>query len=270
MTRIELFALLIYIVFLAFFPFSFVAFKKEKDVSGIENSTPSTEVVASTVTPRNEVFEILDDKYLVSALYYSDNFIEKIRESKTTLNFQSRIVLNLSSSVTDKLRDKYIDGLMSLFPKEKDVNKSNLVSPLDRYRVGKEETFHDDAIDLFTLEGHSVKSMSYGVVVLSERGWLPGKPDKTVSNNGGNQVIIFSPNKKSFYRYCHLGGVAVETGDIVEAGKIIGTVGHSGLIASQYGHGEHLHLEINQYKKNSVVYLSQKEILKLLRGIRKK
>lgn len=252
-----------------FVSFSFADSKNKKELPS-DNGVLIARPTYGTTNVKIEISKILDDKYLVSALYYSDSFFAKIRESKTELNTQSRIVLDLSSFITNDFRNKYIEGLMSLIPQGKSVGKEILVSPLDRYRVGTGKIFHDDAIDLFTLEGRSVKSMSYGIVVLAENGWLRAEPDKTVSNNGGNEIIIFSPSTKSFYRYCHLGKVLVETGDIVNAGKAIGTVGHSGLVASQYGHGEHLHLEINQYKKDSVVYLSQKEILKLLRGIKKK
>ena len=62
-------------------------------------------------------------------------------------------------------------------------------------------------------------------------------------------MIVYYPAEKEFYRYCHLQEVFVKEGDIIADGTMIGSVGHSGTNASKPGRGEHLHLEINQYRQ---------------------
>jgi len=89
--------------------------------------------------------------------------------------------------------------------------------------------------------------MSRGIVVLAENGWDMENEFSTSSMRGGNTVIVFSGEDKSFYRYAHLRETAVQTGTILPSGTRIGTVGDTGINASKPGHGGHLHLEINKY-----------------------
>jgi murein DD-endopeptidase MepM/ murein hydrolase activator NlpD len=111
--------------------------------------------------------------------------------------------------------------------------------------------------------------MTSGVVVLAQEGWDPEQPLATVSQRGGNEVIIFNPETNRFYRYCHLDMVFVQTRDIIPAGVALGTVGHSGKNASRKGHGQHLHLEINQYdpKTHARGSVSRKALTQILRKI---
>ena len=111
---------------------------------------------------------------------------------------------------------------------------------------------HRDAVDLFAPEGTPVRSASRGIVVLADRGWSARDVFSTSSRKCGNAVIVFDPDHNRFYRYCHLGAVLVSAGDVVEAGRVIGRVGHSGLNASRPGHGHHLHFEVNAYEDGCV------------------
>jgi hypothetical protein len=54
----------------------------------------------------------------------------------------------------------------------------------------------------------------------------------------------------------------------VAAGERLGDVGHSGLNASQAGHGRHLHFETNEYSDGQVRALSYQRLRAMLRGWR--
>jgi murein DD-endopeptidase MepM/ murein hydrolase activator NlpD len=124
---------------------------------------------------------------------------------------------------------------------------------------------HPNAIDLFTPEGTPVRSSTRGVVILSERDWSPDDLFSTSSRKGGNSVIVFDPGQDRFYRYCHMAAVQVAAGDVVEAGQTLGSVGHTGISASQPGHGRHLHFEVNEYADGRVHALSLKQLRALLK-----
>ena len=101
-------------------------------------------------------------------------------------------------------------------------------------------------------EGSPVYCGGRGPVVLAEGDWNADQPFSTRSIRGGNAVIVFDPRENRFYRYCHLEKVLVQPGALVEAGRQIGIVGHTGFNASRPGHGGHLHFEINQYEGGTV------------------
>lgn len=54
----------------------------------------------------------------------------------------------------------------------------------------------------------------------------------------GSQIMLYHPESDTYTRYCHLSAIYVSSGDWVEQGYIIGSVGSSG-----YSTGPHLHLE---------------------------
>jgi nucleoside-diphosphate-sugar epimerase len=81
-------------------------------------------------------------------------------------------------------------------------------------------------------------------------------------------VIVFDPDRDRFYRYCHLSYVKMSSGDLVAAGERLGDVGHSGLNASQAGHGRHLHFETNEYSDGQVRALGYQRLRTMLRGWR--
>jgi murein DD-endopeptidase MepM/ murein hydrolase activator NlpD len=202
--------------------------------------------------------EILGNPYLVSALYYTDNYINTIRlNGKATAQ---EIIANIYPLITREFREGY---LASLQEKYKSRGGGNLFvnrrsSPLDSVHTGSDLLEnHLYAIDLFMEEGSPVYSMSWGVVVLAEGGWKEDDNLSTSSMLGGNTVIIYNPHDEKFYRYAHLASPSVVAGEIVKHGEKIGTVGHTGINASRPGHGEHLHFEINRYNRQEGVMESE-------------
>jgi murein DD-endopeptidase MepM/ murein hydrolase activator NlpD len=76
---------------------------------------------------------------------------------------------------------------------------------------------------------------------------------------------VFDPDHDRFYRYCHMSTVQVSAGDLVAAGQTVGSVGHSGLNASQPGHGRHLHFETNEYLEGHVRAVDYHRLRTMLR-----
>ncbi len=226
---------------------------RELEVDFVQNEVARGKTILAT----GDVQKILDDPYLVSALYYSASFFAKIRRGTTVSDPQDEVLLGLARSLTSTARERYIVALQNLAG---DSSNLNLVAPLDHYVMVSCKACHPDAIDLFTEEGSVVRSMSQGVVVLAEEGWQANQQFATTSRKGGNEVIIFNSRTKRFYRYCHLGSLSVRVRDVVHPGQVIGTVGHTGLHASLPNRGRHLHLEINQYDSRTH---SNRSILRL-------
>ncbi|MFA6106434.1 MAG: M23 family metallopeptidase [Patescibacteria group bacterium] len=192
----------------------------------------------------------LENRFVVSALYYSQNFLTKGIYSD--LKDPTRMVVAaIKDLITPELRKKYIDYLSKIYIESSPPRVVPKVSlPLKRMNFGTGKN-HLDAIDLFTSEGAPVSAMTDGVVALAENGWKKEDRLSTVSYRGGNTVILFSFAKKDFYRYCHLASTPLKAGDFVSAGDSIGIVGHSGMNASLPGHGGHLHLENNKLDPES-------------------
>jgi len=103
------------------------------------------------------------------------------------------------------------------------------------------------------------------MVVLADREWNPANLFSTTSRKGGNAVIVFDPDHDRFYRYCHMSTVQVSPGELVSASQIVGSVGHSGLNASQPGHGHHLHFETNEYLEGHVRAVDYRRLRTTLR-----
>ena len=139
------------------------------------------------------------------------------------------------------------------------------MAPVDYSASSAGRRTHQYAVDLFAPEGASVRAVSRGVVVLADRDWSRANLFSTTSRKGGNAVIVFDPDHDRFYRYCHMGTVLVSAGELVAAGQIVGNVGHSGLNASQAGHGRHLHFETNEYLQGHVRALDYRRLRTMLR-----
>ncbi len=224
----------------------------------------------SNLLANNDIGKILDDPYLASAMYYSNSFFSNIRR-RTNMRDQDKVIIDLAPLITSTARERYIAELRA-FPENAPTR--NLVLPVDRYKKISRNcrSCHPDAVDLFTEEGSTVRSMSSGIVVLAEGGWQPDQPLTASSPRGGNEIIIFDPTTNRFYRYCHLGSISVSVRNIVRPGQTIGTVGHTGINASLPKHGQHLHLEINQYDRKTGTNRSipRRELVRELGQIRKK
>ena len=217
--------------------------------------------------------EVLDNPYLIYALYSSADFLKKLSKKKNQDSPQREKIAAIAADITDKYRLGYMSMLEDQFNEKNTATSINfgLSVPLDTFSFGKGGENHDDAVDLFAREGSTIYSISNGIVVLVDNGWDKDDPLSVVSTRGGNTVIIFDPDNREFYRYAHLEKTDLVAGGIVYAGDYIGTVGHTGLNASKAGHGNHLHLEINRYdsKSASIVFLSSGEIKARLKKIKK-
>jgi len=212
---------------------------------------------------------ILADPYAVATIYYSMRFTKKALVAHSP---QNRIVGSLATGMKNETKKKFLSYLAEQYQSKTSAvspSSQTLASPLEHYALQWFEHSHPDAIDLFTKEGLPVYSMTDGIVVIAQADWNPLDPFSTVSQKGGNEIIVFDPRHETFYRYCHLATVLVVPGDIVRSRQPIGTVGHTGLNASRKNHGNHLHLEINVYhdEKHSTISLSRNELRKILERI---
>ncbi|MES2134974.1 MAG: M23 family metallopeptidase [Patescibacteria group bacterium] len=200
---------------------------------------------AERLLKASDPLEMLKSPYLVSALYYSDEFIAKIK-AEGAENSGQTIITTLASQITPLVRMRFITALEKKAKASGHSLYQPMVTPLDVAHLdyGKGEN-HPNALDIFASEGTKVRSVYPGIVILAEDGWNSKDSFSTSSFKGGNAVIVFSPYQNSFLRYCHLDTVSAHVGKFIDAGTIIGTVGNTGENASLPGHGKHLHLEEN-------------------------
>ncbi len=214
----------------------------------IANARDTLSKIASGESPEIA----LANPYVVSVLYYSDEYV--YHKAHDSLTPQSIIVREISPYVTKDVRKKYIEYLGKRFYDAQIADIAG-TKPLKVFSFGAGENHHD-ALDLFTHEGNPVNAMERGIVVLAESSWTKDDSLSTSSMKGGNTVIMYNPDKNYFYRYAHLEQVKVKPGDAITAGATIGTVGHTGINASQPGHGQHLHIEINAYSSDTATVKS--------------
>lgn len=219
------------------------------------------EAILDHLTPEN----LLASPWLVSAIVYHDGFLSHFPRDKSTADPSRRIVAHLTTLVTPAVKQQYI-GLLRDHYEGLPAADDALVQPVNGFiDVRHLRRNHRDAIDVFAPEGSAVHAAEGGVVVLADGGWAPGDPFAVSSLRGGNSVVIFDSARNRFFRYCHLDRVAVAPGDLVRAGWLIGTVGHTGANAEISGHGQHLHFEVNQYDGHDVRSLDSRQLLALLR-----
>ena len=225
---------------------------EEKNLpEGIETTVEAEVEKCKQLIEKEEYDAIIGNPCLASTLYYSDAAIKKMAPpyEYATEEIISRIHLLISK----KFRENYI-ALLKTKMAQTQTEKMGLMSgaahPLDNLSFGNNlNENHLDAVDLFTKEGAPVYSVSGGLVVLAESGWIKDEELSTSSMRGGNSIIIFNPVNETFQRYAHLGKITVGSGTIVHAGQKIGTVGNTGINASRPGRGGHLHFEINRYDR---------------------
>ena len=126
--------------------------------------------------------------------------------------------------------------------------KNNFNDP--RFIDGRHKEKHK-GIDIFAKKGEPIYSPVNGVVVASSDDW-EGHWDRRkglvyegggLSRISGNGVIIFNPLDTLYYFMIHMNHVFAETGEIVEKGEIIGTVGRTGNASSPYS-PTHLHTAV--------------------------
>lgn len=105
------------------------------------------------------------------------------------------------------------------------------ISPIDHVPV------YHDGLDLGAVEGTPIYAVDGGVV-----------SGRYYSESGGNVTQIDSPLSSTFFLgtsirwlYLHQSSTAVNQGDVVKKGQLIGYVGNTGKRTT----GAHLHLEAN-------------------------
>ena len=194
--------------------------------------------------------KISSNPYLVSALYYSQKFVNQISNDKYQTSAAKKIMGQVADLIDSDFREGALQALeeqTKVLEKEQGREISHIeLSPLENLDYGHGVN-HNDAIDLYTQEGNDITAMKSGIVVLAENGWQEDNEISTSSTKGGNSVIIYNYLTKEFFRYVHMKEVSLEPGQLVIEGDKVGIVGHSGSNACKPGHGGHLHFEINQY-----------------------
>jgi len=138
--------------------------------------------------------------------------------------------------------------------------QGRVTSPFGTYRsfnTGGEERHL--GVDIANKEGTAVRAANRGEVMLAEELIVRGK------------AVIVDHGRGVFSIYNHLSAVAVEPGEKVEKGQIIGYMGASGLAT-----GSHLHWEMRVFKwvvdplewtKTAFTYRSPDEELKALQEV---
>ncbi len=229
--------------------------KAEGVISKEKNMTPEA-FIADQVQKIKDIIsnkryeKVKDNAYLASLLYYSQRFLSETTDPSRQHFIPEKIMAEVKSLITPDFRAAYL-GYLEQVTKDKERLKNKKISskekvPLQKFSFGKGEN-HKDAVDLFTHEQAPIYAIGGGIVMVADRGWKPNDETSSSSMRGGNTVIIFNYQTKEFYRYAHLKEVAVEPGELVLEGEILGTVGHTGKNATLKGHGQHLHFEINKY-----------------------
>jgi len=239
-----------------------------------EDVQPTPEIEAQVAEEVAKVRRILDglnadnllaSPYLVSTVYYHDGFLSDFPVDRTSAAPERRIIGQITSMLSLDRKARFVELLHEIWARSGPAARQRSVAPVDYSVSSGGRRTHRYAVDLFAPEGASVRAVSRGVVVLADRDWSRANLFSTTSRKGGNAVIVFDPDHDRFYRYCHMGTVLVSAGGLVAAGQIIGNVGHSGLNASQAGHGHHLHFETNEYLQGHVQALDYRRLRTMLR-----
>lgn len=136
----------------------------------------------------------------------------------------------LTQAESDKKTTHIIQELTEeATPSSEQDNKGVVLSPVDTTNIVREK----GSATLFIVnERSNIRSMTDGVIIDT---WdlkvevLLDKP-RTTSGWRGNYIYVQAPTG-IIYHYIHLGTIAVEVGDVIKAGDILGTTGKSGAAA---------------------------------------
>jgi murein DD-endopeptidase MepM/ murein hydrolase activator NlpD len=235
---------------------------------------PTPEIEAQVAEEVAKAKRILDDlnsdnlfasPYLVSAIYYHDGFLSGFPVDRSSADPERRIIGQIGNMLSPEGKARFMRLLHEIWARSEPTGPQRSAEPVAYSASGGGRLSHRYAIDLFAPEGAAVYAVSRGMVVLADRDWSLASLFSTTSRKGGNAVIVFDPDHDRFYRYCHMSTVEVAAGEIVAAGQIVGSVGHSGLNASQPGHGHHLHFETNEYLEGRVRAIDYRGLRTMLR-----
>ena len=208
---------------------------------------------------------LLASPYLVSAIYYHDGFLSGFSVDRSNADPERRIIGQINNLLSPGDKARFMRLLHEAWHRSDTSGPERAALPVAYSTLGGGRQTHRYAIDLFAREGTTVHAVSRGMVVLADRDWNPANLFSTTSRKGGNAIIVFDPDHDRFYRYCHMGTVQVSPGEFVTASQILGSVGHSGLNASQPGHGRHLHFETNEYLAGHVRAVDYRRLRTMLR-----
>jgi murein DD-endopeptidase MepM/ murein hydrolase activator NlpD len=203
--------------------------------------------------------------YVVSAIYYHDGFLSGFPVDRSSADPERRIIGQIGNMLSPEGKARFMRLLHEVWARSDPAGPERSAEPVAYSASGGGRRSHLYAIDLFAPEGAAVYAVSRGMVVLADRDWSAASLFSTTSRKGGNAVIVFDPDHDRFYRYCHMSAVEVSAGELVTAGQIVGSVGHSGLNASQPGHGHHLHFETNEYLEGHVRAIDYRGLRTMLR-----
>jgi murein DD-endopeptidase MepM/ murein hydrolase activator NlpD len=229
---------------------------------------PSPEIetqIADAVSQAARILEdlnrdnVLASPYLVSAIYYHDDFLSTYSVDRATADPERRIIGQISKLLTPAHKVRFLQLLHEIWARYDSPGGVLSAEPVAYKTIGGART-HRYAVDLFAQEGATVHAVSRGLIVLADRDWNPANLFSTTSRKGGNSVILFDPDHDRFYRYCHMDAVGVSVGKLAAAGESLGNVGHTGLNASRPGHGRHLHFETNQYLDGHVTAIDYRQL----------
>ena len=235
---------------------------------------PTPEIEAQVAEEVAKARRILDDlntdnlfasPYLVSAIYYHDGFLSGFPVDRSSADPERRIIGQIGNMLSPEGKARFMRLLHEVWAQSDPAAPERSAEPVAYSASGGGRQSHRYAIDLFAPEGAAVYAVSRGMVVLADRDWSPASLFSTTSRKGGNAVIVFDPDRDRFYRYCHMSTVQVSAGELVAAGQTVGSVGHSGLNASQPGHGHHLHFETNEYLEGRVRAIDYRGLRTMLR-----
>ncbi|MFI3207253.1 MAG: peptidoglycan DD-metalloendopeptidase family protein [Clostridia bacterium] len=205
----------------------------EKTESEKENLQLQLEELIS----ENESLEKEKDSLMAE---YSQNENELKELMLTRVNYKSsleKIEIQLSE-------EKEKENLSEIAENETAVLTNAQITIFDEYEVLEAmwpvPNFGEEWITSFWGDGRDHKGIdiaaNYGEeVVASESGYVE---EVYASSSWGNNILI-SHNNIYQTRYAHLSGFAVEVGDYVEQGQVIGYIGSTGNST-----GNHLHYEI--------------------------
>jgi murein DD-endopeptidase MepM/ murein hydrolase activator NlpD len=235
---------------------------------------PTPEIEAQVTDEVAKARRILDDlntdnlfasPYLVSAIYYHDGFLSGFPVDRSSADPERRIIGQIGNMLSPEVKARFMRLLHEVWAQSDPTGPERSAEPVAYSASGGGRLSHRYAIDLFAPEGAAVYAVSRGMVVLADRDWDPASLFSTTSRKGGNAVIVFDPDHDRFYRYCHMSTVEVSAGELVAAGQVVGSVGHSGLNASQPGHGRHLHFETNEYLEGRMRAIDYRGLRAMLR-----
>ncbi len=189
---------------------------------------------------------IMLNPFCMYSLYYSDSFFKETKKSK---NDSHRVFQKIQQNISIEEKKRILAHLDELWISECDFawNKEIFcpIDTIDFWNKSSEKIAHQDAIDLYAPIWTVVTSMSWWIVIIAESWRKENDIFSTSSYKWWNSIIIYNPDNNSFYRYAHLNDIFVKTGEKIEPGTQIWTIGKTWQNAIKWP--SHLHFEINTY-----------------------